>query len=315
MLVVDSKKINKSEKDNDFVKIYEQCMSRLLTLGIKNVILESPPHKVHINEEGQTEFSGGAWGRYREKFVFKGREYDVIYYETSFPDKHGNEQYRPRKYSFNGQIDTLILDTDADKLFFLVFVSPHCQKMAEIAELQNSVIGKRIFWKVRNEKADSETSIQTRRNILQIENAIYSQENGLPFETIKTMARNLGMGRFDGYTETQVRLALGEFTLVKNTKGVYDKQKIEDFIKMIPKGGVFKTSQKETFVALASELKEYGIVKQSRNGGKMSWCNKEGKPLEEHPMNRKGDDVLLELLTENEEIRKELEAQLTEAKS
>ncbi len=315
MLVSDGKKLDKADKSNSVVKFYNDCMEALKTVRDDNkIIFEAPARKVTINQEGKRENSAGGWALYREKLIFGKEEHDIQYYETSFPDaKTGAETFRPRRYSFNGAIDPLLVDQDPDKVFFLIFVSRHCEIMPELEAFQNKLKrdNRNIYWRVQNKKAESRVKVDFKRKLLAVENAIY-EENGLSMDVLRVIAKNFQIGSVDRLDPNQLRDALAENVLATNANGRYDLKKIEAFLDLLPAKGEKKISDTAKIVALVSDLEAHNIlVNKKIAGNKAAWFLGD-QQLVVHSPSKKKEDALVDYLTLNPEEREMLEQKVVE---
>jgi hypothetical protein len=99
MLAINGVKVDLNNRENDFVRlVYEPTMKLLKTLDLKRYTFGEVEEKKTITREGIVEHSAGTNPQWNARCSFKTDkgltvEYFVKYYETSFMDKDGNEQF------------------------------------------------------------------------------------------------------------------------------------------------------------------------------------------------------------------------------
>lgn len=300
MLQVNGKKFDKNDSGNTFSTTFNECMSLLHKLGIKTLVLVSPDHKKNVNEEGNVETSSGGWTLLRQKYVGVRGEYDVIYYKNSHFDKHGNEIFGPRNWSFNGAMESIKVDENPDLAFFLVFVSPNCELKQELQDFQNKVKrdNRTVFYKIEDKKFEAKQAVKTIQDALKIQNLIYSEEFGLSVENLKVIARSVNIGSLKDMDDNQVRIQLGEYFL-KQEKGMYFKDRIKDFLEMVPsKGGEIDLFTKAK--SLVVQLEELKLIEHKNiAGNKIEWRTNGGDAIISFGKGRNPQDTLAGYFKEN----------------
>lgn len=317
MLQVNGKRFDKFDKSNPFTEIYLSGMKLFHDFGFKTLILESPLHKISKTNEGNNEYSAGGWSNFRQKYVHEKGEFDVIYYETSFLNNRKNnaEEFRPRKYNYNGAMDTIVVAQNPDLAFFLVFVSANCELKVEFDQLQNKIRRDKrdILWKIQDKKAEARNTVAMMQDSLKIQNAIYSEEHSLPIETIKVIARNVGIHSIDSLSEEQIRVRVGEYFL-EQTNGVYNKKKLEEFKEINP-GATKKIDEFAVCKAVVSELKELKMIEVKKAGGKFEYRTMAGDAIVTFPPGRNADETLAFFFKENPGEREMFENKIKELKN
>ncbi len=193
MLRVNGTDINLLDKDNVYVKHYNECMARLkeVVTGDKkakdlSVTLVYSSDFQLKNAHGITTYAQQLNPRLNADIIRKGVREKWIYYTDITRDQNNREiflpKYFPLRYSktFTGD------NADWQLAFFLIFISPSCEKIQGLTDLQNNSANSIKLFKIQNINAD-DVRVQTIN--LKKANIIHSVYNMSP-ETLKDVAVN-----------------------------------------------------------------------------------------------------------------------------
>lgn len=298
-----------TDTSNPFKKVYNECMKELGKLGMKNIIFESAPHKITKHEDGNLEYSSGGWVNYHQKFMFKDQTFDVRCYDTSFyPPNRINtvEEFRPRHYNFPGNIDTLILKNDPEKVFFLIFVSENCARKPELEDLQNKIVRdkRNTYYKLRDVASDAKSAIKVIRDAAKLTNMLMTEGVMLPIDQVKIIGRSVGMGGFDGYGDDQIRIEVSNHFLVKKGE-TWDPKRIDEFFRIAPANG--KIEDLSVCRALVEELKDKKLIVLKETGGKLQWQTSAGNVITSFATSQEPVEMLANFFKEHPEEREMFE--------
>ena len=278
-------------------------MKALKSLDMPTIHLISAPHKVSINQDGDPEYSAGGWPLYRQKYVAKdGATYDVQYYEESHFDNNNREVFGPRRYNWPGNIDRFNLKNDAEKVFFLVFVSPHCMLKDELKDLQNDVPRdkRNLYYMIHDEKSDARNTLKTVQDSIMIQEKLWLEGTRLAVDDVKVIGRSVGLAGLEELSEEQVRLKVGNYFL-KQKDGVYDAKRIKSFFEIMPASGGIDAAAK--CMALVSQLKELKLIKTYKVGGRMEYQTAAGNTITSFALAADADSMLANFFKEHPEER------------
>ena len=313
MILYNGKKLDQSHNEDGFVRTYKDQIKFLKGLKKKYFVFTWPDNKVRVDEDGNIHTGNGALLPFRESYyTYDNGVVDIVYYKNSFFDKHGNEQFRPRRFDFRGPM-SLNIETDEDLIWFLVFVSPHIEKpdWLDLPETKKALamnrVRKIVYFKLENRVRQAEKEYDFMADVQKCMSAIYDEEKGLQGEQLVYVARNYNVATGEGITERAVRQELGKIVLKLNN-GKYDKKVITEFLSMIP-SKTNETSVPEAVMAQAivNDLKELNLIRVAPKGTKMSWVTAGGEELIRYAPTADSNAVIVEYLVKNPELRNSLE--------
>ena len=173
---------------NPYVKYYYECIGRLHKIFNKNVklLLNANIHSKFDSYNNVTEYGTVMWN-YAETIQRRGASETWKYYDTKKEaiGKTPAVYERKSKYirgegiRFNGD------NANWEQCFFMIFISPNCEKMEKLEDIQNPKQHVRKDWFVDNLQA--RINLETRRNemIGDVARFLYREADD---ETIRSMA-------------------------------------------------------------------------------------------------------------------------------
>ena len=270
-----------------------------------------PESKRRRQADGTWETSEGALVPFREKMITPFGEFDVVYYETTFFNKHGKEEYRPRRFNFSG-LNPFDKQRDYEKIWFLVFVSPHVEHIIDIKSQQNQN-RKRTFFKVQDPRGDAERNYDVMKLVGDAYHQIFDKDQ-LNGEILNTVARHFGVKGIDRMSDEQLRLELSNKVL-KQTNGAYSPKLLNEFFEILPETGHRQPSDNAMAQAVFSELMEKNIIKHKQGEERSEWVYVSGGELIfKHSSAESPKDAFLQHLIKNQETLKDFQAKLKEAR-
>ena len=138
------------------------------------------------------------------------------YYDRVEKDRDG-ERYYPKRFDFRGA-ETQALTNEL--LFFLVFVSPHCELIPSLSKYQNNANTQK-HWKVDMPEIEAANSAELAKLSYQVGNFIYSK---LDDSSLRTIAKAMGVSGTDSMQINQVKNAL-------NVIATSSRDNMEQFLK------------------------------------------------------------------------------------
>ena len=313
MIVYNGKKLDTSHKEDAFVRNYVDQIKFLRGFKKKYFVFTLPDKKIRIDEDGNIHTGNGSWIPFREQFsTYKDGVYDVRYYQSSFfHPKTGHEEFRPRKLDFRGTM-VLNMESQEDLIWFLIFVSPHFEKPdwfdvpKDKPHLELNRIRKPTYFKLENKVRQAEKEYDFMADVQRAMSAIYDDVKGLVGEQLIYVAKSYNVVTED-IPDRAIRQELGRKVLKLN-QGKYDAKLIKEFLESIPVGNnTVAVPESVVAQAVVNDLVELGMIKSVPKGTKMVWVTDSGTELIRFTPTQNANDVIVEYLTKNPEVRAGME--------
>ena len=272
MLLVNDVKYASLPDDHRFRIIYEEAFKQVKIQFGGTVVLDFPKEKYkkipNPNNLGtRLEAPAGLVQPSYRVYATPKENFEVRYYETEKVGAGGKKRYNPAYLWFRGRT-SIDVKTRFDYLFYLLFVSPNCEKIeGRLGDYQNINRAPNSQYVLFNEKAEAQMELATIRNVSEIQTMITSERLGLIPEKIYNLAAWYGL--IDAVKRPHidvVRKMLVNYVITKDSVGNYDYSRMEEFMNVIDLDDVIATR------GLVKEAIEYGIVGLKKNGIKREWC-------------------------------------------
>ena len=312
MILYNGKKLSTADKDEPFVKMYNRQIEWIKNNKyFERFVFVHPDNRRKRKEDGSYEVSEGALVPFREKMITDFGEFDVIYYDTTFLNKHGKEEYRPRRFNFTG-LNQYKKESHYEKIWFLIFVSPHVEHIIDIKNQQNQN-RKRTFFKVQDSRGDAELRYDIMNKVGEAYHKIFNKEE-LNGELLITVARHFGVKRLDKMSDEQLRLELSTKVL-KMKHGTYGPKLIDEFFEILPETGKRAPADNAQAKAVYNELIEKAIIKHKLGEERSEWLYEPGGELIfKHSSADAPEAAFINHLIKNPEVLKDFQAKLKEAR-
>jgi hypothetical protein len=267
MLAVNGKTLllrDKSMENDLHVKLVNDCIALVRRKAGKQIVLdwtisymaENPDDKrmrehamgftfpltTNIIRDGVTE----VWTYYREVKTF-GQE----------------KKYWPKKERFCDELMGFSsANADMELLFYMVFISPFCEKIPQLATKQNPNIKNELpAWKLLLPEEEAASAVELGRKDAMIKHKIY---NELKFDELVKLAQSFGVTGTQNMQENSLRVALIRMATI-------DNESMERFL---------QDFNINPFVELMADVNvaiEKNIIRIDGRMGKPKWCyTKEG---------------------------------------
>lgn len=316
MFVVNGEKLNLKERDNPFVKFYTR-KTAFLRENRKTWHFRYPSHfgiKANpLDPESRDEYPVECSFKTLQSFAFEldGQEYvmEVQFYTNSKARGKGDIDFLPRTYQFRGE---KILNVDnplnLDEIFFLLYVSPHCQKLPEY---KGQNMNKRtVYYTVYDAALELRKEVEEEARISEVKSLIFSKRNGLPVEMLKEIGLGYGLTGISSLSDDEVRKTLSSHVLSKRD-GNYKWRLIDEFIESPFKDKTFKLK------ALIEKGVEVQVIEFKRGPGKTKgkWKFAKGEEVFicDVPITSKPGEVLINHLDRYPSIAEDIETAIKEA--
>ena len=230
MIAINGEKIDLTNQENEFVRwIYEPSMKLLKSLNLPRFTFGEPEEKKSITKEGVKEHSGGTMPQYTCSCSFLDEkkithDYRLTYYDTSFIDKDGNEQFRGKggttRWNFMGVPTEVNFKTDSSLVWWMIFACPEIELIPELKHWQNQNRAAKVQYRLLNSAADATKLVKARRAVHKAENLIDNDESegGLGEKDLRTMCRAMGIGNVNNMNIDECRNLLHSKVIAKDGK-------------------------------------------------------------------------------------------------
>lgn len=256
-------------KKNPFVQNWEAAKEFIdgLTFPVE---LKFTSDKIHspVSTDQRLEYSAGFFVPYSEQMILEeGQSAEVIFYETKGKDKNGKDVFEPAGFPFNKPVHRFKSKMFSELIYFLIFVSPHCEILHnDFAKYQNKIRRRSHFLFQDNDwAAKIQSQISKYRQM--VINVIYDPSIGLKEKEIRALARTYMIMGTENLPLDQVRNYLEQRILNKQyelTPNNYEKF-VKKFIADSGAGDLI------TIKSSVSDLRSRNIVKVIDEQGSYSW--------------------------------------------
>lgn len=253
MLRVNKEDFSALESGNPFLKIFKEAMKALEMLDLPTISIQEAKRKESYDAEGNKQHSNGCYITCSQRYQHKGTSYLVEYYESITYDGD-REKLLPLNIDFDGT--ALELKNEAkEKVFFILFVDPQCEKIPELDEYQNEIRRMPEYALVQKER-DLKQKIAMNREKAELEMILYDLEND--HDRLLDVCYN-----FNIVTERKKDYELVEtlmnIVLMKDSKGNFNRDTIERF-RSVVKPNVPREQQLADLLAFTGRLMDSGIL-------------------------------------------------------
>lgn len=285
MIIVNDVKLNTLPGTDAFVKHYKECIRELEKRFGKSILLDHPIEAATWTDMGKgkrrAEWPASKEFSTKQIYLWQGRQYEVVYATNYIPGKKTNEPgfYVPKTYDFRGKT-SINLQSNPDLAFFLVFVSPYCGylKQKDLAKNQNQMRGKRRHYVVYDEYGNAEEELETNSRVAEAQAFISSEKFSIPLDKIIDLCIVYGLlSPTEEIKEPIIRKKLSDFVLMKDAKGKYKMDVINQFIADV------EYPEMIAIKALVKELLANNVVSEHRENKKTTYVvvDEMGKVLSE----------------------------------
>lgn len=211
------------------------------------------------------ETSSGVLVRASGKYRYDGMEWEITFYRTIRGTDPKNPKFVPRTIDYNGPV---IYDSkeEADLLFYMLCVSPHCAKYDDIAKYQNpSTANYQPYYMVEDIVDDARIENETDRLVTKANIVIFNDDFGANEERLRDLASAYGVIGGQELDIDLIRLRL-KGVILKKTNNRYDEELIRKFVGDVSSNESISLRAK---VQIAVE-KKLVVIKKNKNNRK-SW--------------------------------------------
>ena len=205
MISVNGKDLNFNDKNDPHVKRFMESIEKLRRISGGSIVLDwTESHfAVHKDDKRQREHATEVTVPMTQNFVYKGINERWVYYNDTH-DTGKKIKYLPKSYPFKGDLGFNSEAANMELLFFLVFVSPQCEKLPKLLEFQNPAKGTPDYRLLLPELAAAD-EVALGKKIGMIQYQVY---NKLEVEQIRTLAQAFGISGTEKMRENSLKLAL-----------------------------------------------------------------------------------------------------------
>lgn len=264
MLRVNGEELTALQPGNEFLKIYKDAHKQLEYLGLPAITIQEAKRKESFDAEGNKQHSNGCWITCTQRYQHNGTSYVVSYYENmTYQGEKQREQLLPLNIEFDGT-GLELKNEPKEKVFFILFVDPQCEKIEGLDYLQNEIRRLPEFTLVQKER-DLKQKIAMNREKAELEMMLYELENNHDRLLDVCYNFNIGTERKKDYELVE---NLMNIVLQKDSKGNFNRDMIERF-RSIVKPANPNEAQLSDLLAFTGRLIDSGIVipNGTANGG------------------------------------------------
>lgn len=255
MLRINGEELTALPQGHEFLKIYKDALKQLDFLDLPAISIQEAKRKESFDAEGNKQHSNGCWITCTQRYQHDGKSYVVSYYESmTYVGEKQREQLLPLNIEFDGTALEL-KNEPKEKTFFILFVDPQCEKIAELGNLQNEIRRLPEYTLVQKER-DLKQKIAMNREKAELEMMLYALENN--HDQLLDVCYN-----FNIPTERRKDYELVEnlmnIVLAKDQKGNFNRDMIERFRSVVkPKNE--NEAQLKDLLAFTGRIIDSGIV-------------------------------------------------------
>lgn len=224
MLVVNGQELNFQDASNVYTKRFNDSMAALKRVSGGSIVLDwTQRHFVEIEggPSAQKEHATGVTFGMTQNTIVDGKVEHWTYYED-MRQSGERKKYLPRNYTFNDTTGFNGEDANMELLFFLVFISPFCEKCPKIGKFQNpNPANIPADYRLMLPELDAQHEVELGQKIATVQYKIY---NDLDVEQIRVIAQSYGLTGTEKMRENGLKVALVKLVCK-------DLESIEKFLK------------------------------------------------------------------------------------
>jgi hypothetical protein len=213
MLAVNDRILNLNDKSDPYVKRVLSAVAKLKELTNNHIRLEYTNQHITVNLEDKRkrELAQTVGVPFSETVFINGIDERWTY----FKDRkviNNDFKYVPRRHQFNGDLSFDQPNSDIGLLFFLVFISPHCEGIDHLKDefAQNDKpVMKHFRLPMPTFEALKKSEIRKKEG--EVSTAIY---RNLKLDTLKKVSLAMGVINIDQLTDPQLRNTLYDISTV-----------------------------------------------------------------------------------------------------
>lgn len=265
MLKVNGKEINLQDKNCPYAKRVNDAVTKLYRMNQGQIRLKyTERHKRYDPEDRRrVEYANAVRFQTEATLIVNGETEHWMWYQTAKPMSNGSIEYKPTAYRFTG--NEIFYENKSDKslLYFMVFISPRCQKVGSLAELQNEE-QKAASWYVELPEEEA----MERAELQSLTGKIYQKVYGGEMNDLVLWAKAMGIIGADRMQEMTLKVTLSQVATV-------DKKAMLLFLE-----DVSVKMDKAEFKAAVTDFIETGTIALDRRGNKTVWKMRENGRLQ-----------------------------------
>lgn len=316
MLVINGKKLDTANEQDPFVQLYKRQIKLLRDKKKRYWTFTFPTHFFRMNDDGQEEHPASKDVPFRQRYITKkDGTFDVIYYNTSFYDTNGREQYRPRRFDLRGPT-IFDIEKDEEIIWWLIYVCPWSEKLVadhllDLADHQNRLRYDKTFFVLQDKKKEAKDSYAQNKMISDAFRYIYDPIVGMKGDNLKTLALAMNVKNIDEMEDEELRENLGRKVMKVGKDGSYNMTAIKEFLDMVPARYGQNVEADTESMALLNDILQNDLVKQTTDeAGRAVWMDSKGKKIVTAKFNDDPNTVMLQVLKGDKEIATDFKAQL-----
>jgi hypothetical protein len=261
MLAVNDEILNLNDKTNVYVKRVLSAVEKLKEITNNNIRMEYTD--IHItnnpDDKRKKEYATLVRIPMSERMFINGIDEKWTY----FSDRKRvgeNYKYKPRQFEFVGNVAFDSQTLDIGLLFFLAFISPHCETVPHLTgEFAQNPRPATKHFRMPMPTFEAVKKAESRRKEGEISHTIYKT---LKIDVIKKIALSMGVINVEQLTDPQLRNTLYDIATVN------DDNMEKFFSKINNSEDVTKETEDESIIQTAIDNKIIGL---SKSFGRPVW--------------------------------------------
>jgi hypothetical protein len=265
MLKVNGKEVVLSDKSCPYAKRVNESIAKLYKMNQGQIRLKyTERHKRYDPEDRRrVEYATAVRFQTEATLIVEGETEHWMWYQTARPLSNGAIEYKPTAYRFTG--NELFMEGKSDKtlLYFMVFISPLCQKVGSLKDIQNPE-QKAASWFVELPEEEA----MERAELQKLTGVIFQKVYGGNTEDLVLWAKAMGIHGADRMQEMTLKTTLAQIATV-------DKRSMTLFLEDIS----VKADLSEFKAAVTDFIETGTIALDGRGKGKQVWKMREDGKL------------------------------------
>jgi hypothetical protein len=255
MLAVNDKILNLNDKSDPYVKRVLSAVAKLkeLTNGHMRLMYTDLHITPGVDDKRKKEYATVVGVPMTETIYMNGIDEKWTYFENR-KTINNDYKYTPRRFPFKGDLSFDQPNFDIGLLFFLVFISPHCEYTehlnGEFAQNNKPVMK---HFRLPMPTFEALKKSEMRRKEGEVSAAIYKN---LKIDTLKKVAMAMGVINIDQLTDPQLRNTLYDISTV-------NEESMDKFFSKLNNSQDEATpaAEEEGIIQLAIDQKVIGLAK------------------------------------------------------